>query len=304
MRIKITAITAVTAAAFAIAAAPAGAATPYPVASEPQMYAQEAAFVLTGQDPAQSPPGVNVPGCRPSPAHPDPVVLVHGLNGNQYNGFAGIGPTLANAGYCVYSLNYGNTTAFDGGTAPLATSVPQIAAFITQIAATSSTGKVDLVGHSEGGFMVEYVPKVVPGIAAKVARIVALAPPSHGTALFGLAYLVQGFGLGPVVSTACGACADLLVGSDGINTLDDGPIAQPGIAYTTIISKLDEAITPYTSAAIDQPGVHNVVVQDVCPFDPVGHTGLAYDSGVATMIKNGLDPAHPAPVSCAFGPIG
>jgi hypothetical protein len=147
------------------------------------------------------------------------------------------------------------------------------------------------------------VPKVVPGIAAKVARVVALAPLSHGTTLYGLAYVVEGFGLS-LVSTACPACADLLVGSDVVATLDDGPIAQPGIAYTTIISRLDEAVTPYTSAAITEPGVHNIVVQDVCPFDPVGHTGLAYDGGVATMIKNGLDPAHQQAVSCVLGPLG
>src|SRR5882762_7610860 len=210
MRMRLLALT--VAAGVTVGMAPAAATSTYPVASEPQMYANEAAFVLTGQDPAQSPPGVNVEGCQPSATHPDPVVLVHGLSGNRYNGWAGIGPALANAGYCVYALNYGGTGAFDGGTGPIATSAAQIAAFITQVASTSSTGKVDLVGHSEGGFLVEYVPKVVPGVAGKVARVVALAPPSHGTTLYGLAYLVQGFGLSPIISTACPACADLLAG--------------------------------------------------------------------------------------------
>src|SRR5690348_14625780 len=85
------------------AASPALAATYAVVSSEAEMVAKEASFNLTGQDPAQSPPGVNVP-CTLSTAHPYPVVLVHGLNGNQYNGFANIGPTLANLGYCVYAL--------------------------------------------------------------------------------------------------------------------------------------------------------------------------------------------------------
>jgi len=141
-------------------------------------------------------------------------------------------------------------------------------------------------------------------LAATHRRVCTRSTVTHGTTLYGLAYLVQGFGLSPIISTACPACADLLVGSDSVNTLDNGPIAQPGIAYTTLISRLDEAITPYTSAAIDEPGVHNIVVQDRCPFDPVGHTGLAYDTGVTTMIANALDPAHPTAATCVLGPLG
>lgn len=283
------------------------AAATYPVAStEAQMELNEASFYLTGQDPAQSASGVNVP-CTPSAAHPYPVVLVHGLQGNQYNGWANLGPTLANAGYCVYSLNYGggsSTTAGTYGTGPLAQSAQQIATFIDSVRQTTGAAKVDLVGHSEGGFEVEYVTKMISGMAAKVNAVVALAPVTHGTTLWGASYIARALGLTPLVGSACAACSDLLVGSDVVNTLSNGPIAQPGVAYTTIISKFDEAVTPYTSAAINEPGVNNIVVQNTCPFDPVGHTGLAYDSDVTTMVENALDPANAAPVACSFGPIG
>lgn len=286
-------------AVLGIVAGPAQATPTYPVAStEAQMEFNEATFYATGQDPAQSPPGVNVP-CSPSAAHPYPVVLVHGLNGNQYNGWANVGPSLANQGYCVYSLNYGN-----GGTVAVATSSQQIAAFINQVLSTTGATKVDLVGHSEGGFQVEYVTKMIPGMAAKVSAVVALAPPSHGTTLWGLSALIQAVGLNSTVASGCAACADLLAGSSAVQALDNGPIAQPGVAYTTIISKYDEAITPYTSAAINEPGVTNIVVQDICPTDPVGHTGLAYDSGPLSMIENALDPAHTVPVVCRIGPVG
>lgn len=287
------------AAVLAVAVSPAHATTTYPVAStQAQMEYNEATFYATGQDPAQSAPGVNVP-CTPSSAHPFPVVLVHGLNGNQYNGWANIGPSLANLGYCVYSLNYGN-----GGTDPVATSSQQIASFVNQVLTKTGASKVDLVGHSEGGFQVEYIPKMITGMAAKVNAVVALAPPTHGTTLWGLSYLIQAVGLSSTVGSGCGACADLLAGSTAVQALDNGPIAQPGIAYTTIISKYDEAITPYTSAAINEPGVTNIVVQDVCPSDPVGHTGLAYDSGPLNMVENALDPAHPVTVVCGTGSIG
>ncbi|BBH18055.1 lipase [Nocardioides baekrokdamisoli] len=280
-----------------VVAGPAHATPTYPVASsEAQMEYNEATFYATGQDPAQSAPGVNV-ACTPSAAHPYPVVLVHGLNGNQYNGWANIGPSLANLGYCVYSLNYVSTDR-------IAASSQQIASFINQVMSTTRAAKVDLVGHSEGGFQVEYVPKMIPGMAAKVHAVVALAPPSHGTTLWGLSALIQAVGLNSTVASGCGACADLLAGSSAVQALDNGPIAQPGIAYTTIISKYDEAITPYTSAAINEPGVTNIVVQDLCPADPVGHTGLAYDSGPLSMIENALDPAHAIAVACGIGPVG
>ena len=43
-------------------------------------------------------------------------------------------------------------------------------------------------------------------------------------------------------------------------------------------------------------------VQARCPLDPVGHIGLAYDTDVAQLVRNALDPAHPVPVTCTAGP--
>jgi hypothetical protein len=131
--------------------------------------------------------------------------------------------------------------------------------------------------------------------------VVALAPPTHGTDLWGIATVVTILGLGPAVGSFCPACADLIAGSKAVKALNNGPVAQPGISYTTIISKHDQAITAYTSAAINEPGTHDIVLQDVCPGEVDGHTGLAYDRGVLTMITNALDPGHPAAVRCDSG---
>jgi triacylglycerol esterase/lipase EstA (alpha/beta hydrolase family) len=260
-----------------------------------EMAANVAQWTLTGQDTARPANGVNRP-CKPSAAHPEPVVLVHGLQGNQYNGWAFIGPSLVNAGYCVFSLNFG-----DGGTKPIASSATEISRFVDQVLTGTGAAKVHLVGHSEGGFLVEYLPKMIPGQAARTRSVVAIAPPMHGTDLWGVATIVTILGLGPAVGAFCPACADLLPGSAAVTALTNGPVAQQGISYTTIISRYDPAITPYTSAAINEPGVKNIVVQDVCPGEPLGHTGPAYDKGVLTMITNALDPAHPAPVHCDSG---
>jgi hypothetical protein len=57
---------------------------------------------------AQSPPGSNDASCKPTAAHPYPVVLVHGTFENQLM-WATDAPQIKAAGYCVFSLDYGNT---------------------------------------------------------------------------------------------------------------------------------------------------------------------------------------------------
>lgn len=263
--------------------------------------------LLTLQDPTTPPPGVNDFGCQPSAAHPDPVVLLHGLGGNRYTNWAYLGPTLANRGYCVFALNYGGVTPTFPlqGTKPVAGSAPQINAFIDEVRAATGSDRVDVLGHSEGGFMSLYVPKVTDA-GAKIDSVVALAPPSHGTDFGGLVPFADAFGLRPVVDTlltafGCGACRDLIVGGPGVTELNDGPIAQPGIRYTIIASTNDQVVTPPETSFVDEPGVTNQFVQDVCPSSRVGHVSLAYDSSVATMIGNALDPDNPQPVTCTQG---
>ncbi|MEU0734167.1 esterase/lipase family protein, partial [Streptomyces lavendulocolor] len=45
--------------------------------------------------------------CRPSSAHPRPVVLVHGTFGNSVDNWLALAPYLVRRGYCVFSLDYG-----------------------------------------------------------------------------------------------------------------------------------------------------------------------------------------------------
>src|SRR5947209_7276383 len=58
---------------------------------------------------AQSAPssGWNDYTCKPSAAHPRPVVLVHGTFGNSVDNWLALAPYLVDRGYCVYSLDYG-----------------------------------------------------------------------------------------------------------------------------------------------------------------------------------------------------
>lgn len=273
------------------------------------------AFV-TGVVPATaaSTSGYNDFSCRPSAAHPRPVVLLHGLGGTGDGDLGPMGQELAAQGYCAFTLTYGKTEPDlgIGGTIDIDTSAREIAAFIDKVLVATGSAKADIVGHSEGGFQSLYVPKVL-GYASKVDTVVALAPPTHGTTFAGLVTVADAAGLrtlvDQIVPLGCPACAQILVGGSAVERLTDGPIAQPGVEYTIIASRTDLLVVPHESelegteetAFVPEPGVRNFYVQDVCPFDPVGHIGLAYDSGVTVMVTNALDPARAVPVPCAFG---
>lgn len=246
--------------------------------------------------------------CRPSAAHPEPLVLVHGLGGNGPGNFSYLGPFLAAKGYCAFTFTYGQADPSIpvGGTVPVDRSAAEIKAFVQRVRAATGAAKVDLVGHSEGAFQSLYGPKVL-GYAGQVGKVVALAPPTHGTSIDGLVSVGDYLGLGPLVDQVlqrfgCPACAELIVGGSAVRKLTTGPIAQAGVRYTVIASRFDEVVTPPETSFVREPGVTNRYVQDTCPLDPVGHVGLAFDPTVAQLVANALDPNHPSQVVCAVGP--
>lgn len=246
--------------------------------------------------------------CKPSAAHPNPLVLLHGLGGNGPGNYSFLGPYLAAKGYCAFTLTYGQATPAIpvGGTVSIVQSSAQIEAFVDQVRAATGAAKVDLVGHSEGAFQSLYGPKV-RGYAGKVGKVVALAPPTHGTTFAGLVSVGDYLGLRPLVDRVlrdfgCPACDEIIVGGSEVAKLTAGAIAQPGVKYTVIASRLDALVTPHETSFVREPGVKNQFVQDTCPLDPVGHVGLAFDPTVAQLVANALDPARARPVLCGFGP--
>lgn len=251
--------------------------------------------------------GFNDMSCRPSAAHPDPVVLLHGLGGNGPGNFALLGPYLASAGYCVYASTYGEIIPGIpiGGITAIPQSATEIYTYIGQVLAATGATKVDLVGHSEGAFQALYGPKFVAGEAAHVAAVVALAPPTHGTTFDNLITIGDDLGVGPLVGTilaaGCTACSELTTGSALVNSLNTGPVTQANIAYTIIASTHDELVTPYGTEFVNETGVDNETVQTFCPLDPVGHIGLAYDPDVEQLVRNALDPADAVAVTCSAG---
>jgi triacylglycerol lipase len=256
------------------------------------------------------PPGANDFSCTPSAAHPNPVVLVHGLGATMGENWATYAPLLANHGYCVFALTYGLHPGEDfvGGLAPMEQSSAELAAFVDRVLAATGAQKVDLVGHSEGTVMPQYYLKFRGG-AAKVDKYVAITPIYHGTTLLGVGALITALETaypqfaGPIsrqFARGCGSCEEFLRGSPFLKHLyADGHFAVPGVTYTTIMTRYDELVTPYTSGRLPAaPDVTNIVVQNQCPIDFAEHLAMAFDPTVGQDVLNALDPAHTSKVPC------
>jgi len=257
---------------------------------------------------ASPPPGTNNFSCRPSAAHPDPVVLVHGLGATMGENWGYLAPLLAKRGYCVFALTYGLDPRFPyfGGVLPIEQSAPELGAFVARVRAVTGARKVDLVGHSEGTFMPEYWLKYLHG-ARYVKRYVAMTPLYRGTQLGGLAALQAAAPLGlsqpllGLVAGFCGSCSEFLAGSPMVKKLNAGRggAAVPGIRYTTIPTRYDELVVPYTSGILHARNATNHVLQSVCSHDLSEHAAEAFDPVVAQLIFNALDPRRARRVSCA-----
>ena len=288
--------------AFAIAFAAvtlAFTATPALAGQLPVVY--NGVYGLAQASPSASPPGANNWSCKPSTAHPYPVILVHGTFEDMADNWNALSPLLYDSGYCVFAFNYGS---YDGSgaagvyaTGDIAASAQQLSSFVNQVLAKTGATKVDLVGHSQGGMMPRYYLKFLGG-ASYVNTLVGLAPSSHGTTLDGL-FTLSSYLPGSSASLAdCPACEEQDAGSSFLTKLNAGGDTVPGVNYTVIESKNDEVVTPYTSAFLSGPNVTNITLQEQCPLDQGEHLSMAYDHIADADVLTALDPADPQHPAC------
>ncbi|OZD74707.1 lipase [Rhodococcus sp. 05-339-2] len=257
---------------FAAAAALCLAGTPADAAPAAGSFAEALAYSIA--HPGVTPPGANNFSCVPSAQHPEPVVLVHGFLENSYDNWASLSPTLAEAGYCVFAIDYGNTgpvRAF-GALEPIPESAAELSMFVDSVLEATGAQKVSIVGHSKGGTVPRYYARFLGGDHT-VARIVALSPPNHPTA-------------GPPTQ------------DDVLERLNEGSDTVSGIDYTTIVTRYDQIVVPYTASLLSGAGNTNVVLQDLCPANVVEHTGISYDPLAQRLVQNALDPENAQPVDC------
>lgn len=271
--------------------------TPLPV---PYSFLPNAAL---GGMPGANAPGTNDFACKPTAAHPRPVVLVHGTLGNKSTNWQTYGPLLKNNGYCVFSLTYGSTLpvpypgAF-GGLGSMKTSAAYLKAFVGQVLKSTGAKKVDLIGHSQGTLMPNYWIKFLGG-ATKVGSYISLAPIWNGTKLASpITAFANAFGFPEGDVPLCTACAEFANGSQFMDKMRAGGLAVPGVKYVNIMTKYDELVVPYTSGSAKN--MKNIVIQDRCPQDYAEHFQIAADKNASVIALNVLDPAHPRPLSCSL----
>lgn len=259
---------------------------------------------VLGGIPGSDAPGTNDWSCKPSAAHPRPVVLVHGTLGNRATNWQTYGPLLKNNGYCVFALTYGATSPLPypgalGGLAKIEDSAAEFGDFVIKVLETTGAAKVDLIGHSQGTLMPNYWVKFLGG-ATKVGSYISLAPLWHGTKAAGIGSLAAGvFAPGVNVLDLLGpSLGQMSAGSAFITTLRAGGTAVPGVKYVNIMTRYDEAVLPYTSGS--EPGMTNIVIQDRCALDYSEHLEIAADKNASILVLNALDPAHPRPLVCSL----
>ena len=251
--------------------------------------------------PGAPPPGSNDWSCKPTSAHPYPVVLVHGTFANMTDSWQAASPLLANNGYCVFALDYGGAPGSPiQGYGRIEDSAAQLGAFVDRVRAATGVSKVDIVGHSQGGMMPRYYLRFLGG-AAKVHTLVGLSPSNHGTDLFGLVALLPLFpGGSSFLTSLCAACTEQTAGSAFLQRLNSGGDTVAGVNYTVIQTRYDEVVTPYRSAFLSGSRVTNVVVQDSCFLDFTDHLGIIYDRIALRDVLNALDPSHAVRPPCTL----
>lgn len=240
----------------------------------------------------------------------NPIIMLHGLSSQREVGLNTFSHHLKDEGYCVFSETYGahKLVPWIGGLTDMRESAVEIASFIKEVKENTGSEKVDIVGHSEGGVMALYVPMTQEGIAEIVDHNIALGPAVHGAQYFGFTDLFYFGGdvTRELVSLAldtlgCKACDDMATDGDIYNDFKNAErISQEGNKPTIIVSTSDTLVAPETSR-VDEDGVRNVVIQDTCPDDEVGHAGLGWSKNVWNLVKNELNEDFERTFECEKG---
>jgi triacylglycerol esterase/lipase EstA (alpha/beta hydrolase family) len=184
----------------------------------------------------------------------------------------------------VFSLDYGRRA-----TVRIQDSAAELRDFVDRVLRETGAAKVSLVGHSQGAMMPRYYLRFLGG-AAKVDDLVGLAPSNHGTR--------NPLLLTPGLSVLCPACLQQAAGSAFLRRLNAGDETPGAVSYTTVVTRLDQVVLPYTSGFLD--GATNVVVQQKCRAHLPGHLLLPSD-GVAIRVT--LDAlARRGPASPTYRP--
>lgn len=210
----------------------------------------------------------------------DPVVIVPGFTTGPIiaTGYLPLRDRLRSAGYDVTLLAYP-----DYGLGDIRNNSALLAATVASVKARTGAAKVDLVSHSMGGLVSRHFVKSLGG-SSSVDSLIMLGTPNYGTNLANIAeFLTFGSCIGIT------SCEQMARGSGFLNTLNAGDDTIGSVRYTSIATKVDLVVTPYTSSFLANDGnIANIAVQNQCFARLPGHLGLILDGAVADGIRDAL----------------
>lgn len=254
------------------------------VAATPTSYAAGGGLPPLPTSPDGDPPGANDWSCRPTAARPEPVILVHGTFGDRKHLLERLSSSIKQAGFCVFSLDYGNRGLND-----IKASAQELKTYTERVLKATGASKVSMVGHSQGGMMPRYYIKFLGG-AKVVDDLVGISPSNHGTALTG--------GSNPIselVGFACTACVQQGAGSPFLTRLNAGDETPGEVSYTQIVTRYDEVVVPYTSGNLAAgPRTTNITLQAKCPLAVADHLLNPVAGPTVAITLNALKRTGPA----------
>ena len=255
--------------------------------------------------------GANDFACKPTAAHPNPVVLVGSTFLSDAVNWTAVAPYLHNAGYCVFTISYGREMYYVPpgitGLDPMPRSAEQVADLVAKVRQATGAPKVDMVGHSQGGLVSRYFIEQLGG-APLVDKMVLLSSPYRAT---GLPIDVMAIARQLIPQNVFDVIENNgLVPPLGVNFMDPYAFGRaadhltPSIRYTLITDIADE-VGLYGGMAppVGAPNAVTQYINQVCPTDFSQHFAQPYSPTAVAMIGNALDPDHPVTAPCTFVPL-
>ncbi|KAF8947256.1 hypothetical protein BGZ47_009750 [Haplosporangium gracile] len=246
--------------------------------------------------------GINNYACKLTPAHPRPLLLVHGttLTLDSWSTWV---PLLIEEGYCVFGLTYGKYKDIPllGGIAPIEDNAQEVANFANNVLTRMNATQLDYIGHSQGGILGRYWIKYLDG-AGKINRMIGVSPIHHGTTLSGITTFATALHLlnpsQPLFDAVAPALYQMIVGSPFMQKLNAGGDTSPGVIHSNIATRYDEIVTPWETCYQDAPGVTNTLLQNLCLVSLNEHITMVNSKIALRWALNQLDPSTAKTANC------
>ncbi|KAG0231854.1 hypothetical protein BGW42_008603 [Actinomortierella wolfii] len=229
--------------------------------------------------------------------------MLHGLGSQGERHWKVFAPQFVAKGHCVFTPTYGSLhgQTFINGLDDIENSAHQIAAYIDLVLAATGASKVNILAHSEGSTVGQYYLLKLGG-GPKVDRWSAIGGNFYGSTFIGLSKVLDKLGLRDLAHKTFGPLVpslfQLLEGSEFFKKLNSNGDTVPDVQYYNLVSRYDEYVVESGFMKDNNPNVHNVYLQDLCPTNRAWHFDLLKDPVVFHAVSEFFDGNADTEVGC------